>query len=128
MNTDLRNIATKVFMDPGFPRLARAPGRRRKSRPLGAGLGGEIDRALAADIIEMRVEKIAYCTATAVAQHHEEIVIRAQLALRRELAECIVERDAVQLDAAVLAGPGAVRQPASVDEAGDELDRAQFAD
>src|SRR5436309_9022196 len=98
------------------------------SRPFCPGLGREIDRALAADIIEMRVEEVARRPPSTVAQHHEELVIRVQLAVGRELAERVVERDAVQLDAAVLAGPGAVRQPAFVDQAGDELDRAQLAD
>src|SRR5207248_9915988 len=84
------------------------------SRPFCPGLGREIDRALAADIIEMRVEEVARRPPSTVAQHHEELVIRVQLAVGRELAERVVERDAVQLDAAVLAGPGAVRQPAFV--------------
>src|ERR1700688_3193105 len=100
----------------------------RKSRPFRAGLGGEIDGALDPDIVEMRVEEVARRAAAAVAQHHEEIIVGAKLAVGRELAEGVVERDAMQLDAAVLARPGAVRQPALVDQAGDELDRAQLAD
>src|ERR1700720_4766770 len=82
------------------------------SRPLGLRLGSQVDRALAAEVVEMRVEEIARGAAAAVAQHDEEIVVGAELAVGRELAERIVERDAVQLHAAVLAGPGAVRQPA----------------
>src|SRR5262249_43025997 len=96
------------------------------SRPFGAGLGQQIDTARDPDVVEMRVEEIARRAAAAVAQHHEEIVVGAQLAVGRELAERVVERDAVQLDAAILAGPDAVRQPALVDQSRDELDRAQF--
>src|SRR6202158_5322594 len=80
----------------------------RISRPFGAGLGGEVDGALDPDIVEMRVEEVARRAAAAVAQHHEEIIVGAELAVRRKLAEGVVERDAMQLDAAVLARPGAV--------------------
>src|ERR1700730_16745041 len=105
----------------------RAPGPY-PSRPFGLRLGRQVDRALLADIVEMRIEEIARGAASAVAQHDEEIVVGAELAVGRELAERIVERDAVQLHAAILARPGAVRQPALVDPAGRELDRTQLAD
>ena len=39
-----------------------------------------------------------------------------------------IEHDAVNIDAAILAGPGAARQPALIDQAGDEIDGAVFGD
>src|ERR1700674_1683499 len=70
-------------------RAALRPGHEavQSSRPFRAGLGGEIDGALDPDIVEMRVEEVARRAAAAVAQHHEEIIVGAQLAVGRELAE-----------------------------------------
>src|SRR5207247_11366766 len=78
----------RATLRPGHEVLA-------SSRPFRAGLGGEVDGALDSDIVEMRIEEVARRTAAAVAQHHEKIIVGAQLAVGRELAERVVERDAM---------------------------------
>src|SRR5262245_46673063 len=90
---------------------ALRPGRA-PLRPLGAGLGGEVDRRALADIVEMLAEEIARRGAPALEQHFEEIEVGAQLALGGQLAEGRVERNPVHVDAPVLARRGAVRQAA----------------
>src|ERR1700738_3005768 len=65
------------------------------SRPLRLRLGPQVDRALAAEIVEMRVEEITRGAAAAVAQHDEELVVGAELARRGPLAERPLARDAV---------------------------------
>src|ERR1043166_2859039 len=87
------------------------------SRPLRLRLGAQIDGGVAAEVVEMRGEEIARGAAAAVAQHDEEIVVGAELARGGEFAERLVERDAVHIDAAVLARPGAARQSLLVDQA-----------
>src|SRR6266545_6127055 len=128
MNADLRNIALSVFMGPGFRRFAPAPERQERSSPLRPDLGRKIDRAPHPDVVEMRVDEVARGAPAAVAQHHEEIIVGAQLAVRVKLGKGAVERDAVQLHAAILAGTRAARQPAFVDQPRGELDRAQLAE
>src|ERR1700730_6053286 len=87
------------------------------SRPLGLRLGSQVDRALAAEVVEMRVEEIARGTAAAVAQHNEEIVVGAELAGRGQLAERLVERDAMHVDAAGLGRTSAARDALLVAQA-----------
>src|ERR1043166_184526 len=89
----------------------------RKSSPLRLRLGAQVDGGVAAEVVEMRIEEIARRAAAAVAQHDEEIVVGAELARRGQFAERLVERDAVHIDAAVLARPGAARQSLLGDQA-----------
>ena len=98
------------------------------SRPLGLRLGPQIDGALHADIVEMLVEETPRRALAADVQHFEEIVVGRELAERVEMRAEAIEHDAVDVDAPVLAGPGAARQPALIDQAGDELDGAIFVD
>src|SRR5580704_4048851 len=90
------------------------------SRPFGLRLGLQVHRALHADIVEMLVEETPGGTYAADMQHVEEIVVGRKLAEGVEMSAETVEHDAMDIDAAVLPGPGAVRQLALVDQAGDE--------
>src|SRR5947199_9898713 len=95
-------------------------------RPLALRLSAEIDRTALADIVEMLAQEIARRLAAAAEQRFEKFEIRIELGACREIPERRVERNAVQVDAAVLAFAGAVRQAALVDQARDEIDRAEF--
>src|SRR5580693_1515517 len=98
------------------------------SRPFGLRFGPQIHRALHADIVEMLVQEAAGGPLAADMQHVEEIVVGRKLAEGVEMSAEPVEHDAVDVDAAILPGPGAARQLALVDQAGDEVDGAIFAD
>src|SRR5579864_211141 len=98
------------------------------SRPFGLRFGPQIHRALYADIVEMLVEETAGGALAADMQHFEEIVVGRELAEGVEMGAEAVEHDAVNVDAAILPDPGAARQLALVDQAGDEVDGAVFAD
>ena len=101
---------------------------RMVSRPLGLRFGPQIDRALHADIVKMLVEETPRRPLAVDAQHLEEIVVGRQLAGGVELLAEAIEHDAMDIDAAVLARPGAARQPPLIDQAGDKLDGAIFGD
>src|SRR5579864_4473108 len=98
------------------------------SRPFGLRLGPQIYRALHADIVEMLVEETAGGALAADMQHFEEVVVGRKPAEGVEMGAEAVEHDAVNVDAAILPDPGAARQLALVDQAGDEVDGAVFAD
>src|ERR1700732_2175966 len=98
------------------------------SRPFGLRFGPQIHGALDADIVEMLVQETARGALAADVQHVEEIVIGRKLAESVEMGAEAIEHDAVDIDAAVLPRPGAARQLALVDQAGDEVDGAVFAD
>src|SRR5579872_4071825 len=98
------------------------------SRPFGLRLGAQIDRALDADVVEMLVEKAARGALAADAQRFEEVEVGGQFARRVELLAEAVEHDAMHVDAAVLAGADAARQPALIDQTCDEFDGAIFGD
>src|SRR5205085_5379699 len=100
--------------------------RRILSRPLGVRLRREVDRAAPADIVEMSVKEVAGGPATTVAQHDKEFIVGAELAGSAEFAERILERDAMHIDAAVLAGTSAARQTPLVDQPGHEIDCPVF--
>ena len=82
---------------------------------------------LHADVVEMLVQETARGALAADVQHVEEIVVGRELAEGVEMGAEAVEHDAVHVDAAILPGPGAARQLALVDQAGDEIDGAVFA-
>src|ERR1700722_6809276 len=98
------------------------------SRPFGLRFGLQIHRALDADIVEMLVQKTPGGAPAADMQHVEEIVVGRKLAEGVEMGAETIEYDAMNVDAAVLPGPGAARQLALVDQAGNEVDGAVFAD
>src|ERR1043166_8399842 len=79
------------------------------SRPLRLRLGAQVDGGVATEVVEMSGEKMARGGAAGVAQHDEEIIVGTELARRGVFAERLVERDAVHVDAAILARPGAAR-------------------
>ena len=58
-------------------------------------------------------------------KHAEEVIVRLELGVRR-IGLVVAERDAVSVDPAILAGPGAARQAALVDQPGDEFHGAVF--
>src|SRR5215471_5932657 len=89
--------------------------------------GAQVDRALHADIVEMRVQKTPRCALAADAKHVEEVVIGRQPAERVEMRTKAVEHDAMHVDAAIFSRPYAARQPALVDQPRDEVDGAIFA-
>src|SRR5579862_8794416 len=98
------------------------------SRPFGLRFGRQIHRALHADIVEMLVQETPGGPYAADVQHVEEIIVGRELAEGVEMGAEAVEHDAMDVDAAILPGPGAARQLALVDQAGDEIDGAVFAD
>src|SRR5580692_5647549 len=98
------------------------------SRPFGLRLRPQIHGALDADIVEMLVQETARGALAADVQHVEEIVIGRKLAESVEMGAEAIEHDAMHIDAAILPGPRAARQLALVDQAGDEIDGAVFAD
>src|SRR5208282_1732359 len=98
------------------------------SRPLGLRLRPQVDGALHADIVEMVVQKTPRGAHAADVQHVEEIVIGREFAIGIEMGAEAVEHDAVNVDASVLTGLGAVRQAALIDQPGDEIDGTVFRD
>src|SRR5579884_1610827 len=98
------------------------------SRPLGLRLRLQVDRASDADIVEVLVQKAARRALAADAQHLEKIVVGRQLAARIQMRPEPIEHDAVDVDAAILARPGAAWQFALIDQAGDEIDGPIFAE
>src|SRR5579862_2628919 len=100
----------------------------RLSRPFGLRFRAQIDRALHADIVEMLVEETPRRALAAQVQHLEEIVVGRQLAEGVEMRPEAIEYNAVHVDAAILTGPGAARQPALIDQTRHEFDGAIFAD
>src|SRR6202035_4871310 len=98
------------------------------SRPFGLRLSRQIHSALDADIVEMLVQETAGGALAADMQHVEEIVVGRKPAEGVEMGAEAVEHDAMHIDAAILPGPGAERQLALVDQAGDKIDGAVFAD
>ena len=106
--------------------LSRQQNADRLSRPFGLRLGLQVDGAAHADIVEMLVEKTPRRALAAEMQHVEEIVIGRQLAESIEMRAETIEHDAVHVDAPVLSGPGAARQPALIDQPRDEIDGADI--
>src|ERR1700722_18375792 len=98
------------------------------SRPFGLRFGRQIHRALDADIVEMLVQKTPGGALAADMQHVEEIVVGRKLAEGVEMGAEAIEHNAMDVDAAILPRPGAARQLALADQAGDEVDGAVFAD
>src|SRR5580700_5238249 len=98
------------------------------SRPFGLRFGLQVHRALHANIVEMLVEETAGGAYATDVQHLEEIVVGRKLAEGVEMGAEAIEHDAMDIDAAILPGPGAARQLALVDQASDEIDGAVFAD
>src|SRR5579863_8905629 len=98
------------------------------SRPLGLRLGAQIHRTLDADIVEMLVEKATGGALAAEPQHFKKIIIGRKLAEGVEMRAETVEHDAMNIDAAILAGADTARQPALIDQAGDEFDGAVLGD
>src|SRR5580704_8226669 len=86
------------------------------SRPFGLRFGLQIHRALHADIVEMLVEETAGGTYATDVQHLEEIVVGGELAEGIEMGAETVEHNAMDIDAAILARPGAARQLALIDQ------------
>src|SRR5262245_40805692 len=94
--SDIGGMRGSRTADPNRPRLRvclrfrpdRAMSVRPDSRPLACVAsrilrlrgGAQLDRAAGADVVEMSGEKIARRAPAAVAQAHEEIIVRAQLA------------------------------------------------
>src|SRR3984893_15601016 len=98
------------------------------SRPFGLRFGLQIHCAFDADIVKMLIEETAGGALAADVQHVEKIVVGRKLAEGVEMGAEAIEHDAMDVNAAVLPGPGAARQLALVDQAGDEVDGAVFAD
>src|SRR6202035_6143228 len=84
-------------------------------RPLRVRLGAQVEGAAAADVGEMRVEEALRGVPAALAQHLEEVVVGRELGLAGEVFAVAIEHDAVRVDAPVLPGAGAAREPALVD-------------
>ncbi len=99
-----------------------------RSCPFHAGLGGEVDGAFAADIIEVIVEEFLGGAHAGAMQQLEEIEVGFHLAGSGETRAEGAEIDAVDIEPAVLLLAGAARQPAVVDQLIDEIHRAQFRD
>src|SRR5215467_2214055 len=98
------------------------------SRPFGLRFRPQVDGALHPDIGEMLVEKAPRRPLAVGAQHFEEIVVGGQLGGSVEFGAGAVEHDAVHVDTTVLAGTGAARQTALIDQARDEFHGAIFGD
>ena len=91
-------------------------------------LGAQVEGAAHPDVVEMLVEEAARGAAAAGVKHAEEIVVGRKLGIGRIGLLAVAEHDAMGVDAAVLAEPDAARQPALVDQSGDELDGAVFGE
>src|SRR5712672_3307298 len=96
----------------------------KSSRPLGMGLGAQVEGAARPDIVEMGVEKTPRRALAVEPQHLEEIEIGRHLAVAVEVLAHLVEYDAMRVDAPILPRAGAARQLALVDHAVDEVDGA----
>src|SRR5258708_31863677 len=94
----------------------------KNSRPLGMGLGTQVEGAARPDIVEMGVEKTPGRALAVEAQHLEEIEVGRHLAVAVEMLAHLVEHDAVRVDAPILSGTGPARQLALVVHAVDEVD------
>src|SRR6266498_729559 len=84
-------------------RCARAAARRQvpaldASRQLGAALGGKVDGAALADVVEVLLEEALYGNVSARAQLLEEVEVGIHLRARGQAVEHAVERDAVHVD------------------------------
>src|SRR5436190_1411594 len=108
--------------------FASAMAAARLSRPFGLRLGAQIDRAAHPDIVEVVVEEAPRGALAVDPQHLEVIVVGRHLADGVEGGADRLEDDAMHIDAPVFPGPGAARQAALIDQAGDEVDGAVFAD
>src|SRR5579871_586156 len=99
-----------------------------RSRPLGLGLGAQIERAAHSDIVEMGVQEMPCGAASVGMEHAEEVVIGRQLGGGGVGLVPVAQHDAVSIHPAVLAGAEAVRQAAPVDLSRDERDGAVFGE
>src|ERR1700741_1105420 len=79
------------------------------SRPFGLRFGRQIHCALHADVVEVLVQETPRGALAADVQHVEEIVVGRKLAEGVEMGAEAIEHDAMHIDEAVLAGPGAAR-------------------
>src|SRR5215472_14665169 len=96
------------------------------SRPFGPRFGVQIDRAPNADVVKVLVEETPRRALAADVEHVEEIVIGRKPAERVEMRAEAIEHDAMHVDAAILPGTDATRQPALVDQTRDKIDGAIF--
>src|ERR1700690_447356 len=96
------------------------------SRHLGRAVRDIVDRAAAADIVEMGIEEAAGGALAALVQALEEVEVVVEPAVRVESLAGVAHHDAMQPDAAAIAVAGAARQPPLIGQLVDELDRAQL--
>src|SRR5712691_11089447 len=90
------------------------------------GLLRQIDRAPAADVVEMGVEEAPGRALAELAQRLEMLVVGLERAARAEPFVDILHHDAMQPQPPELARPRSPPQPALVDQPVDELDSAQL--
>src|SRR5579863_6222493 len=98
------------------------------SSPLGLRLRSQVDGGLHADIVKMLVEETPCRSLTGDLEHFEKIVISRKLTESVEMGAETVEHDAMNVDAPVLSRSDAARKLALIDQPGDEVDGAIFAD
>ena len=97
-----------------------------KLRPLGLRFFAQIHRTPHADVRVVPIEKLLRRLRAAFLQHLEEIKIRIELRSGRQFPESLIERNAVHIDAAILALAHAARQLPLIDQPRHEVDRAEF--
>src|ERR1700676_3617720 len=95
------------------------PGRG-PSGPLHPGFGGEVDRALAADVVEMPVEELSRRALSGAVQELEEIEVGLHFAAAVQAVAERAEIDAMDVEPAILVVAGAVGQGSVVDQLIDE--------
>src|SRR5262249_33695313 len=89
-------------------------------------LGGKIDRAAAADVVEMGIEETPGRPLAELAQRLEIFVVGLERAARTVGFAQILHHDAMEPEPAEFARPHAARQSSFVDEPIDEGDPAQL--
>ena len=97
-----------------------------KVGPVKARFGGKVESAAHADIVEVRVEKALRCLPPCGVKRAEELKVGFVFGVRLIHLFAVIERDAVGIDAAILAGAGTARQTPLIDEPGDKFDGAVF--
>src|SRR5262249_44648445 len=98
------------------------------SRPFRLRFCAQVESAPHADIVEMRIQEAARGATAVGAEHVKEVVVGRKLGSGRICLLPVAERNAVSIDAAVLAEPEAALQAALVDQPGDEFDGAVFGE
>src|SRR5262249_50977617 len=89
-------------------------------------LGGKVDRAAAADVVEMGIEEAPGRALSELVQRLEIFVVGLERAARAEGFAQIFHDDAMDLKPAEFARPRSSRQSSLVDEPVDEGDPAQL--